>query len=142
MFLAIGWVGFDSIVLHPTFHSCKHLFQAFPTLNQAFTFKHSHSIHLTNAQLNLRHDFTIHYATPILTNNQLYTIIFYDAQKLNTITCYHILKLTMHEDYASTNSEMHATKLAQSSNINSNTTIYANTLHTCIKTQSYLKNEN
>ena len=45
----------------------------------------------------------------------------------------------MHEDYASTNSQMHATKLAQSSNINSNTTIYANTLHTCIKTQSYLK---
>jgi len=82
------------------------------------------------------------YATPILTNNQLYTTTFYEAQKLNTSTCYQILKLTMHEDYTSTNSQMHATKLAQSPNINSNTTIYANTLHTCIKTQSYLKNEN
>jgi len=55
-----------------------------------------------------------------------------------------ILKLNMLNNilgYASTNSQMHATKLAQSSNINSNTTTYANTLHTCIKTQSYLKNE-
>jgi len=39
VFLAYEWVAFDSIVLHPTFHSCKHLFQAFPTLTQAFTLK-------------------------------------------------------------------------------------------------------
>jgi len=41
--------------------------------------------------------------------------------------------------YATTSSHMHATKLAQSSNIKSNITIYTNTLHTCIKTQSYIK---
>jgi len=39
VFLAYEWVGFDSTVLHPTFHSFKHLFQAFLTLKQAFTLK-------------------------------------------------------------------------------------------------------
>jgi len=49
--LGYGWVGFDSNMLPPTFHSCKHLFQAFSTSNQAFTLKQN--IQLTYHMHNL-----------------------------------------------------------------------------------------
>jgi len=39
VFLGYYWVGFNSIVLPPTFHSCTHTFSVFSTSNQAFTLK-------------------------------------------------------------------------------------------------------
>jgi len=58
VFLAIGWVGFDSIVLQPTFHSCTHIFFKLFDFKPSIHTQAKHSIHLTNAQLNLRHEFT------------------------------------------------------------------------------------
>ena len=58
MFLGYCWVGFDSIVLPPTFHSCTHTFSNFFNFKPSIHTQEKHLIHLTNAQLNLRHDFT------------------------------------------------------------------------------------